>query len=82
MLEVQQAAMGSEARSRLDTMRAELGLPDPTTGELGTGSAGGVGSAGALGPGVAAGDAASPAGAPAGEATRADGGAGNGDGAQ
>ena len=35
MLEVQQAAMGSEARSRLDTMRAELGLPDPTTGELG-----------------------------------------------
>ncbi len=38
MLEVQQAAMGSEARSRLETMRAELGLPS-TAGELGTGSA-------------------------------------------
>jgi phage shock protein A len=46
MLEVQQAAMGSEARSRLDTMRAELGMstggelaaPAATSGELGTGS--------------------------------------------
>jgi phage shock protein A len=38
MLEVQQAAMGSEAKSRLDSMRAELGLPS-TAGELGAGSA-------------------------------------------
>ena len=45
MLEVQQASMGSEARSRLDSMRAELGmagggeLAAPATGgELGTGS--------------------------------------------
>ncbi len=38
MLEVQQAAMGSEAKTRLDTMRAELGLPS-TAGELGTGQA-------------------------------------------
>jgi phage shock protein A len=36
MLEVQQAAMGSEAKSRLETMRAELGLPTP--GELGRGT--------------------------------------------
>jgi phage shock protein A len=36
MLEVQQVAMGSEARSRLDGMRAELGLP--SGGELGPGS--------------------------------------------
>ena len=39
MLEVQQAAMGSEARSRLDTMRAELGLPSAGGGALGAGSA-------------------------------------------
>jgi phage shock protein A len=38
MLEVQQAAMGTEAKSRLETMRAELGLPS-TAGELGAGSA-------------------------------------------
>jgi phage shock protein A len=38
MLEVQQAAMGSEAKSRLETMRAELGLPT-AAGELGTASA-------------------------------------------
>jgi phage shock protein A len=38
MLEVQQAAMGSEAKNRLETMRAELGLPS-TAGELGTGTA-------------------------------------------
>jgi phage shock protein A len=37
MLEVQQAAMGSEAKSRLESMRAELGLPS-TAGELGAGS--------------------------------------------
>lgn len=43
MLEVQQAAMGSEARSRLDSMRAELGVAGggalssaPSAGELGT----------------------------------------------
>jgi phage shock protein A len=49
MLEVQQAAMGSEAKSRLETMRAELGLP--STGELGTGSAGAT--TGELGAGTA-----------------------------
>lgn len=44
MLEVQQAAMGSEARSRLDSMRAELGMGDgggtsgPNAGELHPGS--------------------------------------------
>src|SRR6516164_5847290 len=50
MLEVQQAAMGSEARSRLDTMRAELGIPT-SSGELGAGAAGqlGAGAAGQLG---------------------------------
>ena len=37
MLEVQQAAMGSEARSRLDSLRAELGIG--TTAALGTGTA-------------------------------------------
>ncbi|HEX6394339.1 MAG TPA: PspA/IM30 family protein [Acidimicrobiales bacterium] len=36
MLEVQQAAMGSEARSRLDSLRAELGIG--SAGALGTGS--------------------------------------------
>ncbi len=40
MLEVQQAAMGSEARSRLDTMRADLGLPAGGTGQLTTGTSG------------------------------------------
>src|SRR5579875_2216876 len=49
MLEVQQAAMGSEARSRLDSMRSELGigtgaeLASPNSGELGTGNAAGTG---------------------------------------
>ena len=37
MLEVQQAAMGSEARSRLDSLRAELGIG--AAGALGTGAA-------------------------------------------
>lgn len=37
MLEVQQAAMGSEARARLDTLRAELGFA--SQGELGSGAA-------------------------------------------
>jgi len=36
MLEVQQAAMGSEARSRLDSMRAEMGLPAGATTALGS----------------------------------------------
>jgi len=40
MLEVQQAAMGSEARSRLDSMRADLGLPSGESGQLTTGSSG------------------------------------------
>src|ERR1700722_7203783 len=52
MLEVQQAAIGTEARSRLDTMRVELGLPSAgssalgvgTTAELGTGGSGVPGS--------------------------------------
>ncbi|MHB1535932.1 MAG: PspA/IM30 family protein, partial [Acidimicrobiales bacterium] len=39
MLEVQQAAMGSEARSRLDVMRAEMGISAPHDGgALGTGA--------------------------------------------
>jgi phage shock protein A len=38
MLEVQQAAMGSEARSRLDSMRADLGLPSGGTGQLTSGA--------------------------------------------
>jgi phage shock protein A len=40
MLEVQQASMGSEARDRLDSMRAELGLPSgaASTAELGPGT--------------------------------------------
>jgi phage shock protein A len=49
MLEVQQMAMGSEAKSRLDTMRAELGIG--ATGELGAG----VPATGALGTGEATG---------------------------
>jgi phage shock protein A len=53
MLEVQQAAMGSEARSRLDTIRAELGMS--TGGEL----AAPVASGGELGAGPAA-DSVSP----------------------
>lgn len=50
MLEVQQLAIGSEAKSRLDTMRAELGIGatgelasgGPATGELGAGTATGT----------------------------------------
>src|ERR1700758_3789485 len=45
MLEVQQAAMGSEARSRLDVMRAELGIGSPAGASL----AAGPGTAGQLG---------------------------------
>jgi phage shock protein A len=79
MLEVQQAAMGSEARSRLDTMRAELGLPSAGGTQLGAGAAGelGIGAAGEAGAAGGAGQsAASPAahGAPAdGSADPADG---------
>ena len=44
LLEIQQAAMGSEARSRLDSMRHELGLPAPgQSAALGTGTAAGTG---------------------------------------
>ena len=41
MLEVQQVAMGTEARNRLDVMRVELGLPsgNASVAELGVGSA-------------------------------------------
>lgn len=46
MLEVQQAAMGSEAKSRLETMRLELGIG--ATGELGAGAS----QAGELGAGA------------------------------
>jgi phage shock protein A len=56
MLEVQQMAMGSEARSRLDDMRAELGLPN--AGELGPGSPTGS-------PAEIAAESAAPATAPA-----------------
>jgi phage shock protein A len=64
MLEVQQAAMGSEARSRLDTMRVELGLPSPGGGELGAGSAGALGTGSAGVTGGASAPAATPAEAP------------------
>lgn len=43
MLEVQQAAMGSEARARLDTLRAELGFAAPA--ELDAGASGSPSSA-------------------------------------
>jgi phage shock protein A len=43
MLEVQQAAMGTEARSRLDTMRAELGFGGDQASALSAGSAGELG---------------------------------------
>ena len=44
LLEIQQAAMGSEARSRLDSMRQELGLPAPgQSAALGTGTTAGTG---------------------------------------
>jgi phage shock protein A len=62
MLEVEQASMGSEARTRLDSMRAELGLPSGTGGQLGSGAeaalgtgsgAGGAAGTGLGSPGVA-----------------------------
>ena len=56
MLEVQQAAMGSEARSRLDSLRAELGIG--SAAELGAGGS----SQGQLGAG-ASGESAAPTGA-------------------
>jgi phage shock protein A len=43
MLEVQQATMGVEARSRLDSMRAELGLPSASGASLAPGTAGQLG---------------------------------------
>src|ERR1700722_8033812 len=50
MLEVQQAAIGSEAKSRLESMRAEMGLPSGSANAaLPSGSA----TAGALGQGAA-----------------------------
>ena len=58
MLEVQQAAMGVEARSRLDSLRAELGIG--SAGELSAGS----NNQGALGTGSVAANA-EPAGEPA-----------------
>jgi phage shock protein A len=62
MLEVQQASMGSEARSRLDTMRAELGLPSAGGAALGAGSSGELGTGAATGPaGTAAESEATPA---------------------
>jgi phage shock protein A len=59
MLEVQQATMGAEARSRLDVMRAELGLPNAGGSSLGMGSAGelGAGQAGQAGQSTTAGSA-------------------------
>jgi phage shock protein A len=74
MLEVEQASMGSEAKSRLDSMRAELGLPGGSVGQLGggggaeaalgTGSGTGVGATGvpdAAGAGVPTPDGGTPA---------------------
>ncbi len=58
MLEVQQAAIGSEARSRLDTMRAELGLPGVGESALGAGSAGELGTGAPAGAGAATADQA------------------------
>ena len=66
MLEVQQAAIGTEARSRLDTMRVELGLPSAGGAALGAGSAGQLG-AGA--PAAGQPGAETPAAAPAEAAT-------------
>ncbi len=68
MLEVQQAAMGSEARSRLDSLRAELGIGSAgqlgagaaNQGQLGTGSPGEPAAASGAGEGQTAG---TPAGA-------------------
>ena len=54
MLEVEQASIGSEARSRLDTMRDELGLPSATGAALGAGSAGALGAGSTGVPGAAA----------------------------
>lgn len=66
MLEVQQAAMGSEARSRLDSIRGELGIG--ATGELGTpGASGELGSDSSAG-GTAAAEGAAPASSPTEEA--------------
>ncbi len=72
MLEIQQAAMGSEARTRLDSMRAELGiggspnggteLSAPSSGEIGAGS-------GAGGPAASRPPTAEPAAAEEGEHT-------------
>jgi phage shock protein A len=50
MLEVQQAAIGSEAKSRLESMRAEMGLP---SGSRSTALPSGTAAAGALGQGGA-----------------------------
>ncbi|MGI8491470.1 MAG: PspA/IM30 family protein [Acidimicrobiales bacterium] len=45
MLEVQQAALGSQAKSRLDQMRADMGLPS-ASGQAALGEGSGVGAAG------------------------------------
>jgi phage shock protein A len=68
MLEVQQAAMGTEARNRLEAMRVEMGLPSASSGELGVGGGAAPGGAAALNQGVA-GTGAGTAGAPAAEPT-------------
>jgi phage shock protein A len=62
MLEVQQAAIGTEARSRLDTMRVELGLPSVGGAALSAGSAGQLGTGAPAAPEASA---ESPAAAPA-----------------
>jgi phage shock protein A len=65
MLEVQQATMGAEARNRLESMRAEMGLPSAGGGaELGVGSTGELG-AGASATDVTATPTAEPATEPA-----------------
>src|SRR3984957_10633180 len=54
MLEVQQATIGTEARSRLDIMRAELGLPSPGRSALGAGATAELGTGAAAVPGPTA----------------------------
>jgi phage shock protein A len=68
MLEVQQAAMGSEARSRLDSLRAELGIG--SAGSLGAGASNqgqlGAGASGESAPPAGSADEGQTAGTPAG----------------
>jgi phage shock protein A len=64
MLEVQQAAIGIEAKSRLDSMRAEMGLPAGESTAIGSGE---PAAAGALGQGSETAATPAPESAPADE---------------